>query len=59
MNNMDNYLEDLFMQAGFHAEEFPELMEEWRPILISRILAKFALKLNPLERAQAEMYLKE
>jgi hypothetical protein len=59
MEDMDMYLEDLFTEAGFHPEEFEELKEEWKPVLISRILAKIALKLKPLERAQAEMYLKE
>jgi hypothetical protein len=59
MEDMDMYLEDLFAEAGFHNEEFDELKEEWKPILMSRILAKIAIKLNPLERAQAEMYLKE
>lgn len=53
------YLEDLFTEAGFHPEEFEELKEERRPILMSRILAKTALKLEPFEREQAELYLKK
>ena len=59
MENLDIYLEDLFTEAGFHPDEFEELKEEWRPILMSRIIAKIALKLEPFERAQAEIYLKE
>jgi hypothetical protein len=59
MEDMDMYLEDLFTEAGFHPDEFDDLKEEWRPILMSRILAKIALKLKPFERAQAEMYLNE
>jgi hypothetical protein len=59
MENLDIYVEDLFTEAGFHPDEFEELKEEWRPILMSRIIAKIALKLEPFERAQAEIYLKE
>ena len=59
MEDMDMYLEDLFTEAGFHPDEFDDLKEEWRPTLMSRILAKIALKLKPFERAQAEMYLNE
>lgn len=59
MEDLDMYLEDLFTEAGFHPDEFEELKEEWRPILISRIIAKISLKLKPLEREQAELYLKK
>lgn len=59
MFELDNYLEDLFIEVWFDPDEFDELLEEWRPILLSRITAKIALKLPTLERAQAEMYLGE
>ena len=59
MEDIDMYLEDLFTEAGFHPEEFDGLKEERRPILMSRILAKAALKLESFEREQAELYLKK
>lgn len=52
------YLEDLFMEAWFHPDEFDELKEEWIPILITRIVTKFALKLNNADIEKAEKYLK-
>ena len=59
MEDMDMYLEELFTQTGFNPDEFEALKEERRPILMTRIVGKLALKLPQLERAQAEAYLKE
>lgn len=57
MNNVHEYLEDLFVQAGIHPDQHEALIAEMEPILLTRIITKLALQLPAEQVAVAEKFL--
>lgn len=57
MNNLYEYLNDLFVQAGVHPDHHETLLAEMEPILLTRIVTKLALKLPADQVSVAEKFL--
>lgn len=57
MNDLQEFITDLLIEAGFHPEHHKELIEEIEPVLLRRIVTKLAIKLSPAQREEAEAML--
>ncbi|MDD3262287.1 MAG: hypothetical protein PHR61_00405 [Candidatus Absconditabacteria bacterium] len=57
MNNIQEFIVDMLIEAGFHPEDHEDLIKEIEPILLKRIITKIALKLAPEQREEAELLL--
>ncbi len=57
MTQIHEFIEDMLIEAWFHPEDHPDLIEDIEPVLLKRIITKLALKLSPSQRDEAELLL--
>lgn len=57
MNNIQEFIVDMLIEAWFHPEDHEDLIKEIEPVLLKRIITKIALKLTPEQREEAELLL--
>lgn len=57
MNNIQEFIVDMLIEAWFHPEDHEDLIKEIEPVLLKRIVTKIALKLTPEQREEAELLL--
>lgn len=57
MNDLQEFITDLLIEAGFHPEHHKEMIQEIEPVLLRRIVTKLAIKLSPAQREEAEVCL--
>ncbi len=57
MNNIQEFIVDMLIEAWFHPDDHDDLIKEIEPVLLKRITTKLALKMNPEQREEAELLL--
>jgi hypothetical protein len=57
MNDIQEFITDLLIEAGVNPEDHDDFIQELEPIVLQRIVSKLAVKLPPEKVDLAEKYL--